>query len=110
MSQFVNRIRFYHFISGVLAAQGADPLCCVCKAYANTLLAVNENLSVLEREHREECYALPGDILALFTEARRRISAIELSGEAIGQKKAGNCKMPEGICFVKSSKAILNHL
>jgi len=24
----------------------------------------------------------------------------------VGQKKAGNCRLPQGVCFVKSSKAL----
>ncbi len=110
MSQFVNRIRFYHFISGVLAAQQKDPLCGICRAYANTVSAVSESLSALRDEHHGEIAALSPNAARQLEEARGRIAMITAPKDAVGQKKAGNCKMPEGVCFVKSSKAILNQL
>jgi hypothetical protein len=110
MSQIVNRIRFYHYITGVLAAQQKDLLCGICKAYANTVSAVSESLSVLEGEHHGEIAALSPGVAKLLEEARGRIAMITAPGDAVGQKKAGNCKMPEGVCFVKSSKAMLNRL
>jgi hypothetical protein len=110
MSHMVNRIRFYHFISGVLAVQQKDPLCGACKAFANTVSAVSESLSVPEGEHHGESAALSPDVAKLLEEARDRLAMISVPKDAVGQKKAGNCKMPEGVCFVKSSKAILNQL
>jgi hypothetical protein len=71
---------------------------------------MGEGLSALEREYQEEFISLPGDIMQLLEEASARIRAIRPSEDVVGQKKAGNCKMPEGVCFVKSSKAILNQL
>jgi hypothetical protein len=109
-SRLVNRIRCFHYISGVLATQQSDPLCGKCKAYSNTVSAMGEGLSALEREYKEEFISLPGDIMQLLEEASARIRAIRPSEDVVGQKKAGNCKMPEGVCFVKSSKAILNQL
>jgi hypothetical protein len=29
--------------------------------------------------------------------------ALELPADPLPQKNAGNCKLPEGVCFVKSS-------
>ncbi len=110
MSELVNRIRFYHYISGVLAAQQTDPLCGICRAYANTASAVGEGLSALEREHRGEVGSLTGEVMHLLDDARSRIGAIMPSKDSVGQKKAGNCRMPAGVCFVKSSKAILERL
>jgi hypothetical protein len=110
MSRLVNQIRCSHYISGVLASQQADPLCGKCKAYSNIVSATGEDLSVMEREHQEEFSSLPGDVVKLLEEARTGIRAIRPSEDAVGQKKAGNCGMPEGVCFVKSSKAILTRL
>jgi hypothetical protein len=107
--QAANKIRFYHFISGVLATQQTDPLCARCKAYANTVFAMKEALSVLEGECREND-SPDTRVLRLLEEARSRITLIAPPVYAVGQKKTGNCKMPEGVCFVKSSKAILGRL
>jgi hypothetical protein len=110
MSLLVDQIRFYHYISAVLANQQADPLCGACRAFSNTLAALREELAELEHEHSDKSCCLPGETTHLLEEARSRIFSIKISGDATGQKKAGNCKMPEGVCFIKTSKAILNKI
>jgi hypothetical protein len=110
MSLFVNQIRFYHYIAGVLSTQRSDPLCGACKAHENTVSAMKEALAALEREYQEQLRVLPDNIAGLFEQTRNRLSEMTPAGDAIGQKKAGNCKMPEGVCFVKSSKAMRSRL
>jgi hypothetical protein len=108
MSGIINQVRFYHYICGVLAGQKADPLCSTCKAYVNTVSATVEGLSALK--HQEQLGSLPEELLQLFEEAQNIVQAISLPEDAVGQKKAGNCEMPEGVCFVKSSRAILSRI
>jgi hypothetical protein len=91
----------------VLRERQADPFCGVCKAYANTLTAVRDNLAQFEGQRAAEVRNLPGEISRLLAEARSAIAALTAPENAVGQKKAGNCKLPEGVCFVKSSLAIL---
>jgi hypothetical protein len=110
MSTLINRIRFYHYISGVLANQQTDPLCGMCKAYANTLSALREGLARLGNEHTDERASLSEEVLCMYEEARNRIAAMPAPENASGQKKAGNCKMPEGVCFIKSSKAMWDRI
>jgi hypothetical protein len=62
-----NRIRYYHFISGVCARQQV-----------------------------------------LLRDARTALALLNPPADAVGQKKEGNCKMPEGVCFVKLSKKIID--
>lgn len=106
MSDLCNQIRFFHYISHVLQGQQADPLCCKCKAFVNTVLRIEENIAEWESAHAGEIVDLPGDIRLLLTEAREEIAVIKRPEDAEGQKKAGNCAMPEGVCFVKTSKGI----
>jgi hypothetical protein len=110
MSRIVNQIRFFHCMAGVLATQQGDPLCGKCKAHANTVSAMADGMSALDREHQKEFNSLPEDIKQLLEEARARISAMRPFEDTVGQKKAGNCTMPQGVCFIKSSKAILSRL
>ncbi len=105
--ELVNRMRFYHFISGVLANQQTDPLCSKCKALINTVSALRENLDSIKNEHHDELKSFPEDMLNLYEEAVNRIASLKTHENAEGQKKAGNCKMPKGVCFVKSSNTIL---
>lgn len=104
----INEIRFYHYISSVLINQQADALCRDCKALSNTVAAIKECLE--ELGNSGEIDSMPEELRRLFEESRDRIFAMQTLDNAIGQKKAGNCKMPEGICFIKSSKAILNKI
>ena len=108
--ELVNHIRFYHFISAVLSNQQADPLCSKCKALANTVSALRESLDSIRNEHHGELKTFPEETYNLYEEAASRIASIKTYENAEGQKKAGNCKMPKGVCFVKSSKAILTDI
>ena len=106
----INRIRYYHYVPGVLANQQTDPLCRQCKAYANTVTALRDSLLGLEKENSMEFGSFSGEMKRLFEEARTRINAMHMPEDASGQKKAGNCKMPEGVCFIKSSKAMWDRI
>lgn len=110
MSELSNKIRFYHFISGVLVNQQSDQLCAKCKAFANTAERMKEGISELESVHVEKMHTLPPDLLSMLEEARDRIERIKPPVDAVGQKKAGNCSMPEGVCFIKLPKAILDKI
>lgn len=96
-----NRIRYIHFMSGVLATQQADPLCCRCKAFANTVARTREALADCRPDGDP-----PAEVRALLNEAGRRLDALRPPEDAVGQKKAGNCRLPEGVCFVKVPKKI----
>ena len=110
MAQLVNQIRYFHFISGVLACQQRDPICSKCKAFANTLERMKEGIAELESVHVERMHTLPGGLMGLLEKARTRLEGIKPPEDAVGQKKAGNCRMPEGVCFVKLSKAVRDRL
>ncbi|MFZ5997748.1 MAG: hypothetical protein ACOYW7_09705 [Nitrospirota bacterium] len=110
MFQLVNYIRYYHYMAIVLEGQMADPLCGKCKALANTAARTEEGLAELESGHAGEIKDLPGDIRHLLAEARSKLATLKVPETITGQKKAGNCKMPEGVCFVKASKAILERI
>ena len=103
----INHIRFYHFISAVLENQQADPLCRECKAFVNSVIAMRENLDTIKSEHHNELEAVPKEILYLYEEAITRIGLLKTSDKSEGQKSAGNCKLPKGVCFTKSPKGIL---
>ncbi len=108
--ELVNRIRFCHFISGVLANQQADPLCSKCKALVNTVSALRESLDEIKNEHHDEFKNFSEDMFNLYEEAANRIASLKTHENAEGQKKAGNCKMPKGVCFIKSPKSTLTSI
>lgn len=110
MSELYNQVRFFHYISHVLQGQEADPICCRCKAFVNTVIRTEENIAEWESAHAQAIVDLPGNIRLLLTAARNEISTIKRAVDAVGQKKAGNCAMPEGVCFVKISKGIRDTL
>ena len=110
MSDIHNRVRFYRFIAGVLHTQKGDPLCGNCRAFANTVLRMKEGIALLKAEHAHELSELTEPFRILFEEAHGIIAALDIPLDAPGQKKAGNCRMPEGVCFVKSSKKLLDSI
>ncbi|MEW5746466.1 MAG: hypothetical protein AB1805_13630 [Nitrospirota bacterium] len=110
MSELINRIRYVHYMARMLEGQQDDPLCGKCKALVNTVIRVEEGLAELESSRAGEIKALPGDLRHLLAEARSRIAVMKRPENAVGQKKAGNCAMPEGVCFIKISKAVVDKI
>jgi hypothetical protein len=105
--KILNQIRAYHYLTGVLTNQQRDLYCHACSAWNNTLNNTREALKQFEAEHAAELRALSPEAAALLAEARVRLAGLANAAEPAGQKKAGNCKLPEGVCFVKLSRAIL---
>lgn len=110
MQQIVNRIRFYHYITGVLINQKNDPLCSICKAAANTTVRMKEGVSQLEKDCAADRDRIPASIVTMLAVTLSRLATINFPEDAAGQKKAGNCKLPEGVCFVKNSKALRDRI
>ncbi len=106
----INRIRYVYFMSGVLAGQQHDPFCSRCKACANTLARVREMLIEAEQEVAAQPESRSPEIRSLVALARTKLETVNIPEDAIGQKKAGNCRLPEGVCFVKSSKKLADLL
>ncbi|MFO0754402.1 MAG: hypothetical protein U0411_13895 [Thermodesulfovibrionales bacterium] len=106
MAYLENRIRFYHYISRVLEGQRYDPLCGICKAFVNTAARLQEGLADMEERYTEEIRELSAEIARLLAETRGRMASLGLPESSVGQKRAGRCRMPEGVCFIKISKAI----
>jgi hypothetical protein len=106
----VTRVRGYAYLSGVLTNQMKDPCCRICKALVNTTQASRQSLSDFERSEGDEIRGLPAEIQRIFADAKTALASIVLPDNAVGQKKAGNCNLPEGVCFVKSAGALLQGL
>jgi len=105
--EITNHLRAYHYLAGVLANQQNDLFCCQCSAWNNTLNNTREALKLFEEEHAAEIRILAPAALALLTGTRICLAGLANTANPRGQKKAGNCKLPEGVCFVKASRALL---
>jgi len=105
-----NRIRYYHYISGVLANQQSDPLCGICKAFVNSVRIVGKDIEDFELNHAVEMKSLSNEMAGMLSHAKKVLAGLKTIEDATGQKKAGNCKMPEGVCFVKTPKAIIEKI
>ena len=103
-------VRGYHFMLGVFRNQQNDPYCIACSAFANTLKAARENLATFEAEHGEELRALPPEFGRMMAETRAGLSILQGPADPSGQKKAGNCKLPQGVCFIKASIALVQQI
>jgi hypothetical protein len=108
--ELLNQVRGYHFMLGVFRNQQKDPYCKACSAFANTLKAVRQGFSRFEAENGEALKALSPEFGRIMAETRTGISIPEGPAVRSGQKKAGNCKLPQGVCFVKSSFALLRQI
>lgn len=102
----VNRIRAYSFAAGVFENQQAD-LCGNCKAFVNSVTAARQNLLQLQNEQTDALRSLPAAFQTLAADAGKRLESLVLPENVPGQKKAGNCLLPQGVCFVKASLALI---
>lgn len=105
-----NRIRYYHYIAGVFTNQQTDLLCSACKAFTNSVNGIREDLDEFIKNYGDEISTMPEKQQVLLYDAKNTILKLHLLEDAVGQKKAGNCKMPEGVCFIKTSKAIFEKI
>jgi len=108
--ELLNQVRGYHFLLGVVRSQQKDPYCSACSAFANTLKAARENLARLEAEHDGSLKVLPPQFGVMIAETRTDLSLLQGPAEPAGQKKAGNCKLPQGVCFIKASFALVQQI
>jgi hypothetical protein len=65
-----------------------------------------EALKQFEASHAAELRGLFPQASALLAEARSSLAGLVNTENPAGQKKAGNCKLPEGVCFVKVSRSL----
>jgi len=92
---------------GVCRNQQEDPFCSTCSAFANTVKAVREGLVAFEAEHADGMTSLSPAFAALLEDARTGLASLRVPANPSGQKKAGNCRLPEGVCFLKASRGII---
>lgn len=105
-----NQVRGYSYLSSVLGNRANDPFCRSCNSFLSTLSTVNENMQKFEREHAAEIEKLPDGFSLFFWTARSGINGLKQPDGPVAQKKAGNCKLPEGICFLKSALAFVQKI
>ncbi len=108
--ELTNQVRAYAFLARVFESQQNDPFCKICKARVNSVKNVRESLAHFESGHAGEIQTLPAEFRQLLADANRILSSLSLPENADGQKKAGNCKLPQGVCFVKSSLSLLQNV
>ena len=108
--EIMNQARGYAYMYDVLKNQQADPFCRCCNAFVKTLAAVKENLAEFESQYARDIGSLPREFIYLFSEAIIGIGQMRPPENPVSQKKAGNCKLPEGVCFTKTALALLQKI
>ena len=104
--EIITGLRYYHFIAGMLANQQHDPLCSICKAFTNSLQQIRQEVETYMMTNSAALTALPEQVSIMLADITMLLADLHPIADAVGQKKAGNCKLPQGVCFVKSSKAL----
>ncbi len=99
----INKLRGIHFVLGVLDNQQKDLFCGNCLSFAKTLESTDETFTKFEKSCTGEGRDLPEVFCELLADAQRKLGAIRVPEEPKGQKKEGNCKLPEGICFARTA-------
>jgi hypothetical protein len=101
----MNQTRGYAYVAGVLRGQTTDPFCRSCSSYATILGALKEEIARFDARMNP---AQSGpDTSRPLSETKAAVAALQAPPSPLKQKQAGNCKLPEGVCLVKHSFAIL---
>jgi hypothetical protein len=106
----LNQVRGYHFLLGVLVNQERDPSCRGCNAFKNTLAAAREGLAAFKASEADALMQLSPEFSRLWDGTVRGFAGLSMPDQTVGQKKAGNCKLPEGLCFLKTSLAFIQRI
>jgi hypothetical protein len=102
----INKLRGLHFALGMLDNQQKDLFCRNCLSFAKTVEGTARTFTKFEKSCTGEGQDLPEAFRELLADDRRKLEAISVPEKPKGQKKEGNCKLAEGICFAKTAFAI----
>jgi hypothetical protein len=102
----LNHVRALHYLVGVLTKQQRDLFCGQCSAWNNTLNTTRDALKQFDAEHAAELHSLSPEVVAFLADTRSCLEGLANVAHPAGQKKAGNCNLPEGVCFVKASRSL----
>jgi hypothetical protein len=102
--ELLNNVRAYYYLAHVLSHQQQDLFCGRCSAWNNTLNNTRKAFEQFETEHVAGINALSLEANALLAETRIRLNGLVNTVDPAGQKTAGNCTLPKGVCFVKGSR------
>lgn len=106
----INQLRVFHFVSGVLSNQQNDPLCSKCLSFAKSVETVTNNFIRFKTVFAAEKSSFSEDSRELFADVSEKLTYIRQPEEPVGQKKAGNCKLPEGVCLPKVAAAVFEKI
>ncbi len=101
--EITDQIRGFCLMSTMLENRVSDPYCSACNSFNAALTEAKDMIKKFESQNKADIGALIDDFPVIFMEAKKLIASIEPSNSAIGQKKAGNCTLPDGICYSKMS-------
>jgi hypothetical protein len=108
--EIMNHVRGYVYLAGMLKDRRTEPFCRSCKALVTTVMAARTSLNEFSSTYAGELCDLPPEFASRFAEASSDLAALGLPADPLPQKKAGTCKLPGGVCFVKSSLALYQKL
>ncbi|RME66123.1 MAG: hypothetical protein D6778_05205 [Nitrospirae bacterium] len=99
-ARYIRALRSLSFLIGVLRNQKADPLCPYCISYASMVKLAKESWAVLREVFQS--HDVPEKLRDLYDNVLSGIEEVQVPDYPVAQKKAGNCKLPEGVCFSKT--------
>ncbi len=98
--RYIRALRSLNFLVGVLKGQKNDPLCPNCTSYMAMVKLAKDSAHELFEAFKQ--WQLPEKLKDMYKAVKDGIEEIEVPDYPVAQKKAGNCKLPEGVCFSKT--------
>ncbi len=99
-ARYIRALRSLNFLLGVLKNQKTDPLCPYCISYARMVKLAKESGEVLMEIFGT--HEVPEKLKDLYDNTKEALQEVQVPDYPVAQKKAGNCKLPEGVCFSRT--------
>lgn len=95
-------LRVISYVFSILSYLQDEPFCKKCNSFVEVFESVQDKFIEIEKtvnKNRE----IPQEIRKLLKGIYSFLANLKIPDNPIRQKKSGNCNLPQGICFAKSS-------
>ncbi len=95
-------LRGISYVFSILSYLQNEPLCGKCNSFVKIFESVQDKFIELEKSVNKN-RDIPKEIRRLLKVSYAFLADLKIPDNPIRQKKSGNCNLPSGLCFAKSS-------
>ncbi len=103
-----NSLRGLSFVFGVLSYLESDPVCRNCSYFDESIDIAKDNFLSLEKSINGK--HMSGEMRRMLSGIYSVLAGLNVPDNPKEQKKADNCKLPNGVCLAKSALAVYGRI